>query len=186
MEKYWEQALTFAEYFEQAKHRAENAPAEDPYKEYYSLGVQRMNRTLKTLKHDKNLTAELTAKHFTGKVLIISEPWCGDASSTVPALVSYLEAAGTEVRIFLRDQDTTLIDQYLTNGGRSIPKVLILNKDRTVKAVWGPRPAHGRELYLKFQTDPQKYSKEDFYNDLQVYYAKNGGKDAMREVLELL
>ena len=98
----------------------------------------------------------------------------------------FFEACHAESRIFLRDSDTSLIDQFLTDGTQSIPKVLILNEDFSVKATWGPRPAHGLELLKKFKENPETYPREEFYNDLQVYYAKNKGKDVIEEILNLL
>ena len=55
-----------------------------------------------------------------------------------------------------------------------------------MKNVWGPRPQFGTELLKKFKENPETYPREEFYNDLQVYYAKNRGKDAITELLELL
>ena len=117
---------------------------------------------------------------------MISEPWCGDASATVPAVSKFFEAAGNEVKIFLRDSDLSLIDQFLTNGTQSIPIVIILDQNFNVINHWGPRPKHGMELLRKFKENPEAYPREEFYNDLQVYYAKNRGKDAVQEILELI
>ena len=56
------------------------------------------------------------------KVLVISEDWCGDAMMNLPILKRISESLQLEVRVFHRDEDTNLIDQYLTNGtARSIP-----------------------------------------------------------------
>lgn len=187
MEKYWQNAIQFAEYLKIAEQRANNNPnPEDEYQEYYDLGLQRMVRTLKTFKIDEDTLSDARNKNFEGKLLIISEPWCGDASATVPAVAKFFEAANIEVRIFLRDQDQSLIDQFLTNGTQSIPKVLIMEKDFNVKSVWGPRPNYGTELLKKFKENPETYPREEFYNDLQVYYAKNRGKDAIHEILAIL
>ena len=49
------------------------------------------------------------------KVLVITEDWCGDAMMNLPIL-KLSEALNLEVRVFHRDDDTKLIDQYLTNG----------------------------------------------------------------------
>ena len=84
------------------------------YNEYYELGLQRMNRTLKTFKIDEEQLQTLKSKNFKGKILIISEPWCGDASATVPAVSKFFETAHIEVKIFLKDSDTSLIEQFLT------------------------------------------------------------------------
>ena len=184
---YWQNAITFEEYMKIAEERFHNNPNPiDEFQEYYELGLHRMERTLKKYKVDADQLSKLKEKNFTGKILIISEPWCGDASATVPAVSKFFEAAGNEVRIFLRDSDPTLIDQYLTNGTRSIPKVLILDEELNVKNNWGPRPEYGNGLLKKFKENEDTYPREEFYNDLQVYYAKNRGKDAIEEIINLI
>ena len=185
MKNYWQQAVTFEEYLQETERRIQVQDPADEHNEYYELGLQRMHRTLKTFKRKEETLAQLKAKNFKGKILIISEPWCGDASATVPALAKFFEGEN-EVKIFYRDTDASLIDQFLTDGSQSIPKVLILNENEEVKAVWGPRPKHGTELLKKFKANPETYPREEFYNDLQVYYAKNRGKDVIEEILELI
>ena len=143
MKNYWQKAISFNEYMNVAEQRLNNPDENDDHQEYYELGLQRMNRTLKTYKTEEEQLKRVKSKNFNGKILIISEPWCGDASATVPAVSKFFEAAGNDVKIFLRDSDTSLIDQYLTDGTQSIPKILILNSDFSVKNVWGPRPKHG-------------------------------------------
>lgn len=187
MEKYWNEAISFEEYMNVADQRANN-PKDEQEKEfhgYYELGLQRMNRALKTYKPDENQREALASKNFKGKVLIITEPWCGDASATVPQVSKFFESEN-EVRIFLRDNDLSLIDQFLTNGTQSIPKVVLLDEDFSVINSWGPRPKFGLELLEKYKADPVAFPQEEFYNQLQVYYAKNRGKDAIGEILELL
>ena len=187
MKKYWDQAISFEEYVEIANQRLHNPTTEQDieYKQYYELGIQRMDRMVKKYERDEEQLKELQSKNFGGKILIISEAWCGDASAAVPVLAKFFEEQN-EVKVFLRDQDTTLIDQYLTNGTQSIPKVLILDENFEVINTWGPRPKHGLELLLKFKTDPENFPKEQFYNDLQMYYSKNRGKDTIQEILELI
>ncbi|KIA83850.1 thioredoxin [Kaistella solincola] len=179
--------MTFEEYMAVAVQRATNNIIEnDPYQEYYDLGLQRTNRTLKTLKLDAEQLERAQAKNFNGKILIISEPWCGDASATVPAVAKFFEALGNDVRVFLRDQDTSLIDHFLTNDTQSIPKVIVLDENFNVTANWGPRPQFGNDLLKKFKENPETYPREVFYNDLQVYYSRNKGKDAVEEIITLL
>ena len=90
------------------------------------------------------------------------------------------------MRIVYRDENPDLIDQFLTNGTRSIPIVVILDENGGVIAHWGPRPAYGTELLKKYKADPENYPKTQFYNDLQVYYAKNRGYDVITEILDLI
>lgn len=187
MEKYWQNAVTFDEYMRIAEERTTDNPNKnDEFQQYYELGHHRMVRTLKTLKTDPALLEELKTRNFHGKILIISEPWCGDASTTVPAVATFFQNAGVDVKVFLRDSDQSLINQYLTNGTQSIPIVLILDENFNVVNHWGPRPKYGMELLKKFKENPETYPREEFYNDLQVYYAKNRGKDAIHEILNLI
>ena len=57
-------------------------------------------------------------------VLVIAEDWCGDVISNLPVLGKLAAASNDKlnVRVFLRDQNLDLIDQYLKEGKyRSIP-----------------------------------------------------------------
>ena len=186
MKEYWDKALSFEDYMKVAQDRVQNPDEQDEHNDYYQLGLQRMERTLKTYKNQEDQLEKFKSKNFNGRFLMISEPWCGDASATVPAVSKFAEHAGVETRIFLRDSDISLIDQFLTNGTQSIPKILVLDENYDVKSVWGPRPEFGNELLEKFKADPEAYPREEFYNDLQVYYAKNRGRDAINELIELL
>lgn len=63
------------------------------------------------------------------KVLVITEDWCGDAMMNLPILKHISEALNLEVRVFHRDDDTKLIDRYLTNGkSRAIPIFVFLKR----------------------------------------------------------
>ena len=187
MEQYWNNAVTFEQYLKDAKEKIENPKNQDDIdkKYYYELAEQRTNRMLKVFKINEEQLATLKEKNFKGKILVITEAWCGDSSQTLPVIAKFFEGHN-EVRIFYRDSDPSLINQFLTNGVQAIPKVLILDENFEVKNTWGPRPKYGFELLQKHKANPEEYTKEQFYNDLQVYYAKNRGKDTISELLELL
>ena len=57
------------------------------------------------------------------KVVVITEDWCGDALYNVPVLFKLVEGnPDVELRVFLRDKNPDLMDQYLNKGMfRSIP-----------------------------------------------------------------
>ena len=54
---------------------------------------------------------------------------------------------------FLRDSNLELMDAHLTNGGRSIPKLIVLNQDLKEIGNWGPRPAALHSLMDKWKSD---------------------------------
>jgi len=57
------------------------------------------------------------------KCMIITEDWCGDALYNVPVLLKLIEGnPNIETRVFLRDKNPDLMDQYLNKSMfRSIP-----------------------------------------------------------------
>ena len=183
---YWDKAVSYEEYLKEAHSRLELPSTEDDKEKaaYYQLGIQRMNRMFDKFKASEEQSAELEKRNFKGKILIISEAWCGDASAVIPVVVKFFHT--NEVRISYRDQEPSLIDDFLTDGGKSIPIVLLLSEDFEVIAQWGPRPKYGKELLMKFKNNPDEFTRDMFYNELQVYYAKNRGKDMIQELLELL
>ncbi|MCM3761954.1 thioredoxin family protein [Alkalihalobacillus oceani] len=87
-----------------------------------------------------------TLKRHRLHFLIITEDWCGDAMMINPVIRKVAEAAGVEMRVALRDADTDLIDRHLTNGGRAIPIVLILDEQGQLVGKWGPRSPEGQKL----------------------------------------
>ncbi len=74
--------------------------------------------------------------------LVITEGWCGDAAQNLP-LFYLMEMASSNwsFRLVFRDENPELMDNYLTNGGKSIPVVILLEQDTLAEVlVWGPRP----------------------------------------------
>jgi hypothetical protein len=53
------------------------------------------------------------------KLLAIGEAWCGDVYRELPTAVRIAEAAGLELRIFLRDENPDIMDEFLSNNGKS-------------------------------------------------------------------
>ena len=63
--------------------------------------------------------------------LVITEDWCGDALANVPVLAKLAERTGKlNVRVFLRDQNLDLADQYLKEGKyRSVPVFVFFDQE---------------------------------------------------------
>jgi len=104
-------------------------------------------------------------------ILVITEDWCGDAMMNNPILRKIAEAANLDVRAVFRDENLELIDQYLTNGGRSIPVYLLLDKDGEVLAKWGPRAATLQE-YVMGQRESLPSSEEPEFKEAQNNFIK--------------
>lgn len=95
------------------------------------------------------------------KILAITEDWCGDAMMVNPILRKLAESADLEVRCVYRDDNPELMDRYLTNGGKSIPKYIFLSESGEVKGSWGPRSPKVQQMVdekkarLPEKEDPQ-------------------------------
>lgn len=189
MEQYWNNAISYEKYLSDTETKVnelkDSTSQEDQeFYNYYLLGLTRMLRLNKTYTPQPELLEVLKSNNFSGKILIIAEGWCGDASMIVP-VVSHFFEGHNEVKITYRDQND-LIDQFLTNGGKSIPIVVILDQNNQVIAHWGPRPEAGSEFLNQYKANPEVYTKEQFHTDLQVYYTRNKGKDIIEEILNLI
>jgi hypothetical protein len=53
------------------------------------------------------------------KILALAEAWCGDVYRELPTEARIAEATGAELRIFLRDQNPDIMDEFLSNNGKS-------------------------------------------------------------------
>ena len=76
------------------------------------------------------------------------------------------------------------MDQFLTNGGRSIPKTIQMNEAFEVTKSWGPRPAEAQELVQRVKADPERahlYSEE-----LHKWYAVNRQQACQVELRALI
>ena len=75
-------------------------------------------------------------------VLVLTEDWCGDALTNLPVLAKMVEGApNVEMRVFLRDQNADLMDQFLNRGlYRSIPVFVFFDADMKELARFVERP----------------------------------------------
>lgn len=87
--------------------------------------------------------------------LVITEGWCGDAAFNIP-LMNAAEKIMPEklrLRLVLRDSNLELMDANLTDGGRSIPKLIVLDHNLKPVGNWGPRPAGLNSLMKEWKNN---------------------------------
>lgn len=97
------------------------------------------------LPEDQQFFDDLKVKQL--RVIVLTEDWCGDAMMNIPILLKLSEASRMDVRFLKRDENSELMDQYLTNGSsRSIPIFIFMNEDGEEEAVWGPRAPKIQEV----------------------------------------
>lgn len=155
--------------------------------DYTRLNVQRMNRWDKTWLVPEKFETTLLAIETPMIWLTITEGWCGDAAQIVPIIDKLAQVNPLiQHRLLLRDENPDFMDQFLTNGTRSIPKIVLLKEqDLSVLGHWGPRPRAAQELLESLKKDGQ-LPKEELYNQLHAWYAKNKGIDVATEFMSLV
>ena len=118
------------------------------------------------------------------RLLVLVEDWCGDAVNTVPILARLAELVPTlELRVLPRDRNLDVMDAHLTDGKRSIPKVLVLDEAGAVRGSWGPRPT---ELQDWFLAEGVRLEKDLRYRHVRTWYARDRGRTTVDEVLAIV
>jgi hypothetical protein len=165
---------------------APRPPYDNPhYQNYVRLNWSRQHRWLKTGVLDPALTEVIRNIGVPQYWTVITEPWCGDASHSIPFIHRLAELNPLiKVDYVLRDTPPFLIDQYLTNGTKSIPKLIIADKDHNDLAVWGPRPAACQRLYQQMAKDNVEQDERKI--TLQNWYNEDKGESLQRELLEII
>jgi len=118
--------------------------------------------------------------------LVITEGWCGDAAQNLPFLNKMAELnPNITLKLVLRDEHPELMDEFLTNGGRSIPKVIGLDESLNVLGSWGPKPIPMQKEFLENKVSQERTGKE-FTEYLHLWYAKDKGLTLQNEILAIL
>jgi len=110
--------------------------------EYTKLNIHRMGRLEKTVSIADDLASLLVAYKKPLVWLVLTEAWCGDVAQNLPVLNKMAELSPLiELKILLRDENSEIMNNYLTNGGTAIPKLICFQKDNGKEmGTWGPDP----------------------------------------------
>lgn len=154
---------------------------------YTDLNDKRMKRLDKTVKLTEETLAALQSIETPVIWLVLTEGWCGDAAQSVPIMAKMAaETPNIDLRLILRDENLDIMDEFLTNGGRSIPKLIVLNKATLeVLGSWGPRPVEAQQLFWEAKNSPD-FNYPDVQKALQLWYAKDKTLSTQRELVELM
>jgi len=154
---------------------------------YTKMNVQRMNRVDKTASLTADLTATINQLDENYKFLVITEGWCGDAAQIVPVInkIATASLGRIDLKFVLRDKNLPLIDAHLTNGGRAIPVLIILNEAADqVLATWAPRPQVLQELLKEWRKETTEMPI--LAEKLHGWYAKDKTLSTQAELNEVL
>lgn len=184
---------SYKEYFELVQTLAENdqTTGNDPTPERIEatkLNAQRMKRITRQFVLSDEIKGLLFQLDKPWKWLLLAEAWCGDGAQCIPIIARIAETnSHIELKIIIRDENPQLMDAYLTNGGRAIPKLICFDKV-TGKEIgcWGARPAAIQQMVKEFKANNPQATHEEFVKNLHTWYAQDKGKSLESDFIDLL
>jgi len=153
---------------------------------YGKLNRQRMKRLEKTVRLNDSLKEKAQRSEQKWIWLILTEGWCGDAAQNIPIIEKIAaENPNIETRYILRDENLELMDKYLTNNARSIPKLICLDAE-TLREIgtWGPRPQAAMDYFYEMKA--QGLEKPQMMENLQRWYLADENQTIQKEFEILL
>lgn len=154
---------------------------------FSKINNQRMKRLDKQtrLSEEAVKVTEKVNKDFTW--LVLTESWCGDAAQTLPVINKFSEVSKKiDLKVVLRDENDELMNHFLTDGNKSIPKLIVIeNKTNRVVSSWGPRSEKASKLIKDYKIENGKID-DKIKKDLQVWYNQDKGRQIEKEMVDLL
>lgn len=162
------------------------APYDNPeYVELVKLNYSRIKRWSKSMEISDELCDSLESIEEEQDWILIMEPWCHDASNIAPVIRKIAQHFTKQINleIQLRDSPPFLINEYLTDGNKAIPILIVRNKNGEDLFTWGPRPKACKELVqsLKKLNTPSTELKVQ----VQKWYNQDKGTSTQVEICKL-
>lgn len=153
---------------------------------YSKLNHSRMKRLDKTIKLSPEVIEKIESISRPIEWIVLTEGWCGDAAQNLPIINKFADInSNINLRIVLRDEHPELMDQFLTNGGRAIPKLIQVENNYSKIESWGPRPTIATKMVADFKAKNGTVTPE-FKKDLQVWYNKDKGISTVEDMMSFL
>ncbi len=153
---------------------------------YTKLNFSRLKRSYKTTEIANETKAMLEKISTPLTWLVLTETWCGDAAQNIPVLAKMAELnPAISLKLIFRDENPDVMDNFLTNGSKSIPKLICVNENLEVLGTWGPRPAAIQSWFVEEKNKPTT-DMDQLKIDLQQKYNADKGQSLQSELMELL
>ncbi|WP_269685903.1 thioredoxin family protein [Flavobacterium lacustre] len=155
---------------------------------YSELNETRLHRLDKTMKITEVNVAKLHSLKNEYIWLVLAEGWCGDAAQLLPVFnkMALESNKNIDLRIVLRDENEELMNHFLTNKAKAIPKLIVINKNTgSIAGDWGPRPKVAVELIQNYKKQ-HGVVDETAKADLQLWYLHDKGVSTQNEILDIM
>lgn len=191
-------ALSYAEYRELTDRLVVENKTTGPnqseamllYTKMNGVRMKRLDKTTKLTDDSINLLSQIDQPQTW---LVLTEAWCGDAAQVLPVMNKFAEAnINIDLKLIMRDEHLDIMDAFLSNGSRSIPKLIVIDQQgEEVLATWGPRPAEVQKMVMDGKLESMKIEDKEerkAFNDevkvdVQRWYIKDKTIQIQQELL---
>lgn len=126
------------------------------------------------------------AKTLLGRfhIAVLAEDWCGDVVRNLPVLARlFADHPRVHLRIFWASENKDIWQRHLTDGGWSIPKLIVYDGDFVERGSWGPRPLECQRILTENRS---ALPMSEIYGRIRDWYESNEDRDLVEEVVSLL
>jgi len=152
------------------------------------INAQRMKRIDKQCVINNNLNRLVSQINKKQKWIVISETWCGDSAQCLPVIAKIAKLnKNIKLEIIFRDEHLEVIDAFLTNGTRSIPKLICVDEEtESINFIWGPRPRVIKDKVLELKSNNKEITHDELVKHIHLWYAQDKTNAIQNEFSELL
>ena len=194
MQSYLDKAISYAQYRQMLTDLLAEGKTTGPIQSEFYLEIAQLNQARMNRLDRKTRLTETTSAYLAGLdreliFLVLTEGWCGDAAQILPVLNWMADATKKiQLQTLLRDENPALMDEFLTDGSRGIPKAIILDaKTKELLGSWGPRPAPAQQLVIDYKNTPDpKPEYAEFQKQLHTWYARDKTVTTQKELVAVL
>lgn len=152
------------------------------------MSIQRMKKWDKIFKVSDEMLSSLDQIEENWTWYMITEGWCGDASQILPVVAKIAaQSDRIELKLLLRDENTQIMEKYLTNGGMAIPVLVAVNNVTGQELPhWGPRPDEIKAKLEAWKKESPDFKKSELSKQLHLWYAKDKGISIQHDIHRLV
>jgi hypothetical protein len=103
--------------------------------------------------------------------LALGEAWCPDVFRGLPVIAKLCEATGIDLKIFFRDQNLDIMNEFLYKGEfQSIPTLIFYTSDHRQLGVWHERAQKARDEMPQLSAITSKMRNPDISQEEREKY----------------
>jgi len=185
-------AISYEAFRTQVTEHVEKGTSSGPYQsealsQYTLLNNSRMKRLDKTTKIPEEVSKKFENYKDNVTWLVLTESWCGDAAHSMPVMNKLTGLSkNIDLKVLHRDENEKLMNEFLTNGTKSIPKLIVFNNEtKEVINDWGPSPSKVIDMTKEFKKNNETLTPE-FKKDIQVWYNKDKGNSIASDLARMV